>query len=826
MALVIRKRPQKTSTETTPNDGGALETGHLSLPMVTLREGVVFPHTESVLVFGREASRKAIEAAEKGDKQIVIAAQKDLSVEKPSSKDVYTTATLARIERTLEHEGDIHALMRGIKRVQITSFQQEEPFFIVAAKDVAEKTIEDDDFKAQLNHLVSLFKKTIQAGKPVEFFNFIRLASGVKSVELIDHIASTLELPTEQKQSLLEELDVNARLHKVTEFLSHEQHILNLEQTINQKTKKKFDERMRESILRERMEAIRQELGESEDEDVEELETKLKKAKLPKSIETKVKKELARLGQMSAMHSEYAYIHTWLETVLALPWSKLSKERASLKKAEEILNEYHYGLEKVKERILEHLAVMLMKQRNGVSDSVPAKASKTDTAAQKKKIDRDTKMSVSGRLPTILCFVGPPGVGKTSIGRSIAEALGREFVKVSLGGVRDESEIRGHRRTYVGAMPGRIIQGISQAESRNPVMMLDEIDKLGADFRGDPSAALLEALDPEQNHEFTDHYVGMPFDLSDVMFITTANVLDTIPGPLLDRLEVVEYTGYTQDEKFQIAEKYLIPSVVKASGLKKADLVITDGALELIISEYTREAGVRNVKREIAKVARKAARELAEGKKDSVRLVKTNVADYLGPPKFLETITEKEALVGLVNGLAWTRVGGELLPIEASITPGKEGITLTGQLGKVMQESAQAAFTYVKAHAAELKIDPKIFEKHHVHVHVPEGAVPKDGPSAGIAMTTVLASAFTGRAVPRDLAMTGEVTLRGRVLPIGGLKEKLIAAHRAQMKMIFIPKQNEKDLVEIPEKVRNDLTILPVDNVSEVLKKALLKKAA
>lgn len=807
---MIRKRPQSSQKPPETGNTPVQPEGSLhSLPMVSLREGVMFPHTESVLVFGRETSRKAIDAAEKTGRLIVIAAQKDIGIEKPKAKDVYTSATLARVERTLEHEGDIHALMRGIKRVKITSFQQEEPFFIVGAKELSEKSDENDEFRAKLNHLVSLFKKTIQAGKPVEFFNFIRLASGVKSAELIDHIASTLELPTEQKQSLLEELDVNARLEKVTEYLSHEQRILNIEQTINQKTKKKLDERMRESILRERMEAIRQELGESEDEDIKELEEKLRTAKLPKTIESKVRKELTRLSQMSAMHSEYAYIHTWLETVLALPWSTLSRERTSLKKAEEILNEYHYGLDKVKERILEHLAVMLLKQRNGTKKTA-------------KKTQRDTQMSVSGRLPTILCFVGPPGVGKTSIGRSIAEALGREFIKVSLGGIRDESEIRGHRRTYVGAMPGRILQGIAQAETRNPVMMLDEIDKLGADFRGDPSAALLEALDPEQNNEFTDHYLGMPFDLSDVMFITTANVLDTIPAPLLDRLEVVEYSGYTQDEKFQIAQQYLIPSVVLASGLKKSDLAITSGALQEIIGQYTKEAGVRNLKREIAKLARKAAREIAEGKRESVHIVKSNVAEYLGPPKFLETITEKEAMVGLVNGMAWTRVGGELLPIEASLTPGKEGITLTGQLGKVMQESAQAAFTYVKSHTAELKIDPKRFEKHHVHVHVPEGAVPKDGPSAGTAMTTVLASVFTGKAVRRDVAMTGEVTLRGRVLPIGGLKEKIIAAHRAQMKTIFIPKQNEKDLVELPENVRTDLRIIPVDNVSEMLKKVLL----
>ncbi len=805
----------KTKPQSPEDSTQAAETPKVSqpkpaiFPLVALRDGVTFPHTESVLVFGRANSKKAIEAAEESKNFIIVAAQKDGRKEHISAKDIYQVATLCKIERTLSHEGDLHVLMRGIRRVKISTYKQEEPFFFVTAKELTQELNESDEFRALLNHLVSLFKKTIQAGKPVEFFNFIRLASGVKSPEIIDHIASTLDLPTKEKQILLEELDVNARLQRVIEHLTHEQKILNIEQSISEKTKEQLDERMRESILRERMNVIQKELGESEDEDVAELQKKLKQIQLPKEVDTKVRKEIRRLSQMSAMHSEYAYLHTWVETILALPWNKASQEEASLAKAEKVLDEQHYGLEKVKERVLEHLAVMQLHDE---------KSKKKSSKKEKTKVVRGR----NDRLSTILCFVGPPGVGKTSIGRSIADALGREFVKVSLGGIHDESEIRGHRRTYVGAMPGRIIQAVQQVQVKNPVFVLDEIDKLGSDFRGDPSAALLEALDPEQNYEFTDHYLGVPFDLSEVMFITTANVLHTIPAPLRDRLEIVEYAGYTIEEKFEIAKRYLIPQVMEGSGLDKDFLTVDDKALMEIITHYTREAGVRQLKRELSKVARKTARKIAEKKKKQVKLTVKNVADFLGPPKILETQTEKEAMIGLVNGLAWTSTGGDLLPIETSVMPGKEGITLTGQLGKVMQESAQAALTYVKAHAQELNIPVKSFQKQHVHLHVPEGAVPKDGPSAGIAMTTALTSVFLGKPVRRDIAMTGEVTLRGRVLPIGGLKEKLIAAHRAGMKKVFIPQQNEKDLVEIPQKVREDVHIIPVEHVSEVIAQSII----
>jgi ATP-dependent Lon protease len=774
-------------------------------PLVALRDGVVFPHTESVLVFGRDNSKQAVSASEESKNYIIVAAQKDGRKEHITKRDIYKVATLCKVERTLAHEGDLHVLIRGIRRVSVAEFAQEEPYFLVTAKELTQELNETDEFKGLLNYLVSLFKKTIQAGKPVEFFNFIRLASGVKSPEIIDHIASTLDLQTKDKQALLEELDVNARLQKVINHLTYEQKILNIEQNINQKTKQQLDERMRESILRERMNVIQKELGDSEDDDVAELKKKLKQTQLPKNVHDKITKEIRRLSQMSAMHSEYAYLHTWVETVLSLPWNNTSTPETSLKKAAEVLDAQHYGLEKVKERVLEHLAVMQLRER------------KHQNKAKKDGNQR------SERLSTILCFVGPPGVGKTSIGRSIAEALGREFVKVSLGGIHDESEIRGHRRTYVGAMPGRIIQGISQIKSKNPVFVLDEIDKLGSDFRGDPAAALLEALDPEQNHEFTDHYLGIPFDLSDVMFITTANVLHTIPAPLRDRLEVVEYAGYTTDEKFQIARRYLLPQVSEGSGLDTNQLTITDKALTETILHYTREAGVRQLKRALSKIARKVARVVAESKKRTITITPTKVSDYLGPPQVFDTITEKEPLIGLVNGLAWTSVGGELLPIEASVTPGKEGITLTGQLGKVMQESAHAALTYIKSHINELELQAKVFEKQHVHIHVPEGAVPKDGPSAGIAMTVALASVYSGLPVHRDVAMTGEVTLRGRVLPIGGLKEKIIAAHRARMKTIFIPSQNAKDLVEIPQNVRDDVKIIPVEHVREVIEHSLIR---
>lgn len=811
MAISIRHSSLKNQKPAESGEKRPAETEKPALlPLIALREGVLFPNTETVLVFGRKQSKLALNAAQGTHKYVVIVAQKNSKVEDPEAKDLYEIGTLAKIERSLEHEGEQHALLRGIRRVRIESYQQTDPFPVVIAKHLEEKVKETDEFEAELKHLADLFRKTVQSGKAVEFFNFMQLVGGLRSRDLIDHIASTLDIATKDKQRLLEQLDVNKRVKAVTKHLMREQHILNIEQKINTETKKQIDERMRENVLRERMQAIQRELGElDEEEELDELAERVTKAKMPESIEEKVFKELRRLRQMSPMHSEYSYVLSWIESMLEMPWSKKSRGRTSLKRAAKILDQQHYGLEKVKERVLEHLAVMQLHEKNG------------DKKTRAKKSSKPTRQA---KLPTILCFVGPPGVGKTSIGRSIAEALGREFVKVSLGGVHDEAEIRGHRRTYVGAMPGKIMQGMSQAGTRNPVFMLDEVDKLGSDFRGDPSAALLEALDPEQNFEFTDHYLGEPFDLSEVVFITTANVLHTIPGPLRDRLEIVEYTGYTYEEKFHIAQQYLIKQVIEGAGLKSSQFQITDGALKEIIEFYTREAGVRSLKREIAKLARKAARQIAEKKEKTIKVEKRTVSDFLGPRKHLSTEMELDDQIGLVNGLAWTSTGGEVLHIEAALADGKEGYTITGQLGDVMQESAKAAYTYVRAHAEELGIQPEVFKHNHVHIHAPEGAVPKDGPSAGIALTTVLTSVFAEKKFKKNVAMTGEVTLRGRVLPIGGLKEKLIAAHRAGITHAFIPKQNEKDLVDVPEKVKKDITIQPVEHVSEVLKQALIWK--
>lgn len=813
MAIVMKKTSRKTPTvEAVPADQAPAKKPVL-FPVAPLKEGVVFPHTETVLVFGRNSSKLAIEAADSTHKHIVIVAQKKETGDKTvKPTDVYRVGTLAKIERFLKHEGEIHVLVRGLKRVKLNTFTQIEPYLETTTVELKESFEETDEFAAQLKHLTTLFKKTVQAGKPVEFFHFMKLVAGTKSHELVDHIASTLDLPTPEKQGLLEDLNANSRIEAVIAALSHEEHILDIEQKINNKTKKRLDERMREGILRERLAIIQKELGEineDDDSDLNELQDKLEKSQLPADVQERVEKELRKLSQMSPAHGEYAYTVNWIETILNLPWGKRSRTRASLKRASDILNEQHYGLDKVKERILEHLAVLQLNQEQ----------EKTPEAKKEAKSGKTKKRT---HLSTILCFVGPPGVGKTSIGRSIAEALGRDFAKISLGGVHDEAEIRGHRRTYVGAMPGRIVQAIIQVKSKNPVFILDEIDKLGNDFRGDPSSALLEALDPEQNGEFADHYLGLPFDLSEVMFIATANVLHTIPGPLRDRLEIVEYSGYTQDEKFHIAKQYLLDQVLKGSALQKGQFSVSDDALKQVIQEYTREAGVRSLKRELSKLARKSARQIAEKQVKKVAITPANLYEMLGPPRFLDMDQEKQAEIGLVNGLAWTSVGGEILPIEAVLAPGKEGFTLTGQLGDVMKESAQAAYTHVRSQAETLGIPLEKFEKSRLHIHAPEGAVPKDGPSAGIAMVTAIASVFLNRAIRHDLAMTGEVTLRGKVLPIGGLKEKLIAAHRAGIKVALIPAQNEKDLVEVPQKVRDDIKIIPVSTTKEVLELALM----
>ena len=804
---VRRKRAVKALSgeviaSTTQKIESFINENHLILPAIPIREGVLFPGTESVLTFGRALSVNAIKDAAKNHKLVILITQKDPKTNTPKPEELYTIGTLAMVEKTLKTNDSINALVRGIGRVRIDRFITTKTQFTVEATKLTEVLASDDELKALVGHLQKEFRKAVHMGKPVEFLNFMKLMGGVTDGELVDQIASTLNIPTTEKQVLLETLSVKNRMKLVIDHLAHEMNVLEIEKDVVHKTQEKFDKNMRENILRERLRTIQKELGELEDEEevVDDFTKKLKKTKLEPALAKKIKKEIQRLKQMSPNNPESGYIRSWLDTIFELPWNKRSVSTIDIIKAAAILEENHYGLEKVKDRILEYVAVLQLKQSN----------SKTKNA----------------QLPTILCFVGPPGVGKTSIGKAIAEALGRKFVKISLGGVRDEAEVRGHRRTYVGAMPGKIITGVKQAGTLNPVFMLDEIDKLGTDFRGDPSAALLEALDPEQNNSFEDHYIDLPFDLSEVIFITTANTLDTIPVALRDRLEIIRYSGYTENEKFHIAKKYLLEKTLLSTGLTDKQVSVPDGAINTIIQRYTREAGVRSLERTLQQVLRKSARVLLEKKtknaKKPVVISAKKLREYLGPETYDATQTEKTDQVGLATGLAYTSVGGEVLFIEVALTPGKGQVVLTGKLGDVMKESAQAALTYVKAHSQELGIPAEKLNKTDVHIHVPEGAVPKDGPSAGITITTAIVSAFTNIPVKKDLAMTGEVTLRGRVLRIGGLKEKSIAAHRAGSKTVLIPAENERDLAELPALVKKDITFIPVAEVAEVLKHALV----
>ncbi len=826
----VSSKSKASSTSTSKDDADLssdfrpLPAEQLVLPVVPVREGVLFPSTESVLTFGRPLSVKAIQESAQSQNLVVLLTQKKMTTEEPGPSDLYEIGTLGMVERTLKTDDQVNALVRGIGRVKILRYVRTSPSILAQVVKLEDETVRDEELKALATHLQKEFRKAVHMGKPVEFLNFMKLMSGVTDGELVDQIASTLTIKTKEKQAILETINVKDRMKAVITHLTREMKVLEIEKDVVHKTQAKFDKHMRESVLRERLNTIRRELGEiDEDEKVaEEYQLKFKKTKFPIEVKDKVAKEIKRLHQMSVNNPESGYIRTWLDTVFELPWGVKSKANVNLKKAEKILEQNHYGLKEVKDRILEYMAVMQLKQ------SSPGQ-SKEERA----------------KLPTILCFVGPPGVGKTSIGKSIAEALGRSFTKVSLGGIRDEAEIRGHRRTYVGAMPGRIINGIKQAKTMNPVFMLDEVDKVGADFRGDPSSALLEALDPEQNHGFEDHYLDLAFDLSEVIFITTANSLETIPPALRDRLEIIRYAGYTPEEKFHIAKDHLLEKVLHANGLTTDQITIPDTSIRELIDNYTREAGVRSLERTLGKLMRKAARKLAEAsqasdekatkvgseKVDTVPTTKPitksiivdhkHVNDYLGPQQFDVTLAEAEDLVGLATGLAWTEVGGDALFIEVALTPGKGQVKLTGKLGDVMKESAQAALTYVKANAKVLGISESKLAKTDVHIHVPEGAVPKDGPSAGITMTTAIVSAFTNKPVKREIAMTGEVTLRGRVLRIGGLKEKSIAALRAGSEMVIIPWENERDLVEIPDEVKNAIKFHPVKDVAEVLRLAL-----
>lgn len=768
-------------------------------PVIALREGNLFPHTEALLTFGRPKSNAGIETALKSDKQVIFVAQKQ-PVANPAWEDLYPVGTLAVIEQVVPGANELLAYVKGISRVKIGSPVTLDPYFSAPVETLAEHVKDSDNLVALSKQLINHLKRAFDLGKQIEFPVFMRLMSGVTAAELADQIANALELNTAAKQDILETLDVEKRLEKIFHHLSHELKILELERSIASKTHAKLDRHMREQILRERKKTIQEELEkmgsdqEAEDDDLGELRRKIKAAKMPVIVKQRADKELSRLSQMSFHNPEANYIRTYLDWLSEMPWSILSKNHVSISTADKILDADHYGLKKVKERIIEYLAVMKLKQK-----------SKSDSHD-------------SG--PTILCFVGPPGVGKTSIGKSIARALGRKFARVSLGGIRDEAEIRGHRRTYVGSLPGRIIQGIKNAGTKNPIFMLDEVDKLASDYRGDPASALLEALDPEQNKEFSDHYLEVPFDLSQVMFITTANLLDSIPPALRDRLEVITFPGYTIDEKQNIAQNYLWPKQLKGTGLDKS-FQIVPSALREIIQRYTREAGVRDLERQLAKICRRLARQIAQGKKINHQISSSDVRKFLGPHRFPETLAEKKDETGMSTGLAWTEVGGDIMFIEVALMPGKGDLQLTGQLGDVMKESARAAYSYVRSRWQKLGIREDFYKKLDIHIHVPEGAVPKDGPSAGIAIATALVSALTAIPIRRDTAMTGEITLRGRVLEIGGIKEKVIAAHRAGIKQVIMPKENRKDLEDVPLSVKRSLKFYYVSHLDEVLKLAL-----
>jgi len=762
------------------------------LPLIPLRDLTLFPNLVVPLFVGRERSIKALEEAMRESHLVALATQRKAETQDPAPEDLYEIGCAASIMQELKlPDGTAKALVEGQQRFRILEFVQTEPYFLVRVELIEEKTEIDVETQALMRALLSDFEHAAELGKPIPQEVLVAASAIEEPGRLGDFVAFHLNLKVEEKQEILEALEPNDRLEKAARFLRKELEILELGSKIQSRVKEQMTKSQREYFLREQLKAIQQELGQYDEmqAEIDEYTGKIKEAGMPEGVEEKALKELGRLEKMPSASAETSVIRTYLDWLVGLPWNSESEEKLDLPGAQQILDEDHYGLEKVKERILEYLAVH--------------------------------KLTDKMRGP-ILCFVGPPGVGKTSIGRSIARALNREFIRMSLGGVRDEAEIRGHRRTYVGALPGRIIQSISTAGTRNPVFMMDEIDKVGMDFRGDPTSALLEVLDPEQNFAFQDHYLEAPFDLSDVMFITTANLLDPIPAALRDRMEVIHFPGYTEDEKVHIGFQYLIPKQLREHGLSASKLELKEDAIREIIRRHTREAGVRNLERTIAMICRQVARKVVEGKKGKTTVSARNLHKYLGPPKFTYGMAEAKDEVGVSTGLVWTEVGGDVIFIEATAMPGKGQVILTGQLGEVMRESATAALSYIRTRAKDLGIAEDFSEHTDLHIHVPAAAIPKDGPSAGITMATALASVMTGCPVRRDLAMTGEITLRGRVLPIGGLKEKLLAAHRAGLTTILVPKENVRDLDLLPPHVREDMAIIPVENMDEVLDRALV----
>ena len=766
-----------------------------TLPLLPVRDVVVYPYMIIPLFVGREISISAVDWALSRDRLIFLATQKDIADEEPSPDEIYPVGTVAMIMRMLKlPDGRVKILVQGLAKARITEFVESKPFFSVRVDRIIEPVVVETSLETEafLRTIKEQITKITSLGKSISSEVTVILENMQDPGSLADLIASNIGLKVEEAQKLLEIIDPIERLKKVSEYLNKEIELLSMQARIQSAAKEEMGKTQRDYFLREQLRAIQQELGEADarSEEMTDLRKAIEDAKMPATAEKEALKQLGRLEQMHPDAAESNMLRTYLDWLVELPWSKSTKDVLDIKRARTILDEDHYYLEKIKDRILEFLAV------------------------------RKLKKKMKG---PILCFVGPPGVGKTSLGKSIARAMGRKFLRISLGGVRDEAEMRGHRRTYVGALPGRIIQGLKQGGSNNPVFMLDEIDKLGSDFRGDPSSALLEILDPEQNHAFSDHYINLPFNLSNVMFIATANQIDPVPSALRDRMEVIRLSGYTEEEKLEISKRYLVPRQITENGISEDLVSFSDEAIKAIISKYTREAGLRNLEREIGSICRKIARKVAEGKKTRTVITAATIAKYLGPPKYLREMEMESNEIGVATGLAWTPVGGEVLFVEATVMKGKGGLTLTGQLGDVMKESAQAALSFIRSKTGEFGLSDDFFTNLEIHVHVPAGAIPKDGPSAGITMATALVSALTKIAVRRDVAMTGEITLRGRVLPIGGLKEKMLAAIRAGITTIIIPEQNKKDLDEIPNHILKKIKIVSAANIDEVLKLALEK---
>ena len=764
-----------------------------TFPVLPLRDIVVFPHMIVPLFVGREKSVKALEEVMKDDKRILLSSQIDPSIDEPNTDGIYQVGVLANVLQLLKlPDGTVKVLVEGGVRVKIINFVENEFFFEANASEIKEVDGDETTTKALVRSVGKEFERYARAKKNIPDEALSSIAEATEANKLADLVAGHLGLEIEQKQDLLETLSITERLEKVYGLMQGEMGVLQVEKKIKSRVKTQMERTQREYYLNEQMKAIQKELGDGEDgeNEITELENKIANIKLSKEAKEKVDGEIKKLKNMSPMSAEATVVRNYLDWILGIPWNVKSRVKKDLSKAETILNDDHYGLEKVKERIIEYLAVQ---QRS-------------------KKLNGP-----------IMCLVGPPGVGKTSLGKSVARATGREFIRISLGGVRDESEIRGHRRTYIGSMPGKVIQALKKAKTSNPLILLDEIDKMGQDFRGDPASAMLEVLDPEQNNTFSDHYLEVEYDLSDVMFLTTANTYN-MPAPLLDRMEIISLSGYTEHEKLEIAIQHLVSKQLKNHGLKKKEIEITESAITEIIRTYTREAGVRNLEREIAKIARKVVTQIVKKELNSVTVSDNNIANYLGVKKYRFGLAEEEDQIGVVTGLAWTSVGGELLSIEALKLPGKGRMKTTGKLGDVMKESIDAASSYVRSISPTLGVKPTSFDKLDIHVHVPEGATPKDGPSAGLAMVTSIVSVLTRIPVRKDLAMTGEVTLRGNALAIGGLKEKLLAALRGGIKTVLIPAENEKDLTEIPENLKEGLEIIPVSHVKEALKHALVSK--